>query len=105
MNIILYDLPEVRQNLLPLTFTRPVSKLLVGLLTIEEKWKAHINDASASYFTEDYLQEKYPLRIEAENLFINSAICPDENLVKAINNLGPDPSVSPPFLKRIQIQC
>ncbi|MFM7327828.1 MAG: putative sugar nucleotidyl transferase, partial [Bacteroidota bacterium] len=39
MNIILFDSPVVRLNLLPLTFTRPVAALRCGILTIAEKWE------------------------------------------------------------------
>ncbi|MDE5723020.1 MAG: hypothetical protein K2H99_02425, partial [Paramuribaculum sp.] len=33
LNIILRDVPEVRDNLLPLTFTRSVADLRLGILT------------------------------------------------------------------------
>ena len=38
INIILFDAEE-RKNLLPLTYTRPVSELQVGIMSISEKWK------------------------------------------------------------------
>lgn len=82
MSIILFD-DQFRNNLLPLTFTRPVSEIRVGILTIAEKWKHHLK-AEVSYFTADYLQEKYPLKIVKDNLFINSALCPDESLLEGI---------------------
>ena len=56
LNIILFDAPEVRENLLPMTFTRPVADLRVGILTIREKWERML-DGSYSYLTVDYLQE------------------------------------------------
>jgi UDP-N-acetylglucosamine diphosphorylase/glucosamine-1-phosphate N-acetyltransferase len=68
---------------LPLSFTRPVSEFRVGILTIAEKWKRNLN-SEISYLTEDYLQEKYPLLIDVENILINSAICPDSDLLDAI---------------------
>jgi UDP-N-acetylglucosamine diphosphorylase/glucosamine-1-phosphate N-acetyltransferase len=66
-----------------LSFTRPVSEFRVGILTIAEKWKRNLN-SEISYLTEDYLQEKYPLLIDVENILINSAICPDSDLLDAI---------------------
>lgn len=39
LNIILRDVPEVRENLLPLTFTRPVADLRLGILTLRQKWE------------------------------------------------------------------
>lgn len=82
MGIILFD-DQFRDNLLPLSFTRPVSEFRVGILTIADKWKRYLN-SEISYLTEHYLQEKYPLIIDAENLLINSAICPDKDLLDAI---------------------
>ena len=38
MNIILFD-GIYHKNLLPLTYTRPVSDLRIGILTIKEKWE------------------------------------------------------------------
>ena len=41
MNYILFDGPS-RNNLLPLTYTRPVAEIRVGILTIREKWEAFL---------------------------------------------------------------
>jgi len=82
MGIILFD-DQFRNNLLPLSYTRPVSEFRVGILTIADKWKRYLN-SEISYLTEDYLQEKYPLLISPENLLINSAICPDKDLLEAV---------------------
>lgn len=85
MSVILFD-DQFRSNLLPLAYTRPVAEFRIGILTISEKWKRHLN-TSVSYLTESYLSEKYPLKISGSNLFINSAICPDEFLLHAIDSL------------------
>lgn len=82
MGIILFD-DQFRNNLLPLCYTRPVSEFRVGILTIADKWKRYLN-SEISYLTEDYLQEKYPLLISPENLLINAAICPDQDLLEAV---------------------
>jgi len=85
MSIILFD-DQFRSNLLPLVYTRPVSELRLGILTIADKWRKHLK-TDISYLTEDYLQEKYPLKYFPLNLFINSAICPDESLIEVLDNL------------------
>lgn len=85
MSVILFD-DQFRSNLLPLAFTRPIAEFRVGILTIAEKWQKYLN-ACTSYLTENYLSEKYPLKISAYNLFINSAVCPDESLLYAIDSL------------------
>ena len=56
MNVILFDIE--RENLYPLTFTRPISDFRVGIVTIKEKWEFYFSDVSVK--TEDYLSEKFP---------------------------------------------
>jgi UDP-N-acetylglucosamine diphosphorylase/glucosamine-1-phosphate N-acetyltransferase len=85
MAIILFD-DTAHQTLLPLTYTRPVADLRIGIMTIAEKWAKYLN-TSTSFFTLDYLRAKFPANIEADNLFINGAVCPDENLLEAIDKL------------------
>jgi len=86
MNIILFDDPSLRIHLLPITFTRPVAGMRVGILTIGEKWERHFKTIT-SYSTQEYLKEKFPTKITDDNLWINGAICPDEHLVNAIKKL------------------
>lgn len=57
--IILADDPEIACSLLPLTFTRPVSELLLGLSTLRSKWE-RLLPGDYSYITADYLRELYP---------------------------------------------
>ena len=85
MNYILSD-GNHREDLFPFTFTRPVSEIRVGILTITEKWGKWLN-ASMSHQTEEYLSEKYPLMAGEENTVINSSYLPNEYLVEAIKNL------------------
>ncbi len=85
-NLILFDAPKIRQQLLPFTFTRPVAEIRIGILTIKEKWEKYFQ-AAASFFTENYLQEKFTSKIEHENIIVNGSVLPDENLVRAINSL------------------
>ncbi len=87
MNLILFDNPTVRQNLLPFTFTRPVATIRTGILTIAEKWEKQLN-TSASFSTEGYLSKKFSLKHTGDNLWINGALCPDASLVKAIAQLA-----------------
>ncbi|MFS4415259.1 GlmU family protein [Maribacter sp. 2307ULW6-5] len=86
MNPILFDGPA-REHLLPFTFTRPVCDIRMGILTIREKWEAHLG-TTASCKTEAYLSVKFPMRTAAENTFINAALLPNPKLVKAIGLLG-----------------
>ncbi|MCO5946909.1 GlmU family protein [Mucilaginibacter flavidus] len=85
MAIILFD-DNAHQTLLPLTFTRPVADLRIGILTIAEKWGKYLN-LSASYHTQPWLQGKFPFKIEQENIFIFGGVCPDEYLLDVIAKL------------------
>lgn len=88
MNLILFDQADIRQQLLPLTFTRPVAALRVGILTIAEKWERYYPDAHISYMTEPYLRQKFPLQRGNINLLVNGAVCPNKEIIQAIQELG-----------------
>ena len=85
MAIILFD-DSAHQTLRPLTFTRPVAGLRLGILTIAEKWAKYL-DLDYSWYTQPWLQGKFPIKIEDRNLFINGSFCPDETLIAAIKTL------------------
>lgn len=85
MGAILFD-DEVWQNLKPLSFTRPVAEIRVGILTIKEKWERAL-DQKASYLTQDYLSLKYKPYFEEENTMINGSILPTSSLSDRINRL------------------
>ena len=78
MNIILFDAHEVHENLLPLSFTRPVAEFRVGITTIRQKWEK-VLPGDYSYLTEDYLSKKYEMTLNesGENLFVAGHIVPD----------------------------
>ncbi len=86
MNIVLFDDPLIRQDLMPFTFTRPVGNLRVGIQTIDEKWSSY-SKTSCSFHTVAYLREKFPPS-SGDGLFINGAVCPDNNLWQAISSLS-----------------
>lgn len=88
MNYILFD--DSRENLLPLTFTRPVAEIRIGILTIREKWEKYLA-STASWATEDYLSAKYPSEytIDTDNVWINGSVCPNEKLAEEISKLVP----------------
>lgn len=85
MNYILFDNFR-RNNLLPLTYTRPVADIRVGILTIREKWEKYLK-VKTSTLTEDYLSEKFPIKEEDDNVMINGSILPTIELVNKIQAL------------------
>ena len=92
MNYILFDESIVRTNLLPLTFTRPVADIRVGILTIREKWEKRLK-ATTSSLTDSYLSGKFPIVKMAENVLINGSICPNDEIIEAIKQLKPNQTV------------
>ncbi|MDE6377682.1 MAG: glucose-1-phosphate thymidylyltransferase [Duncaniella sp.] len=96
-NIILFDPAEVRQDLLPLTYTRPIALLRHGITTMLEKWQRVI-EGNYSFETEDYLSVKYPMVLSADgdDLRIAANLHPVAPLVKAIKALKPGESLVSP---------
>jgi UDP-N-acetylglucosamine diphosphorylase/glucosamine-1-phosphate N-acetyltransferase len=88
MNYILFG-DQTRNHLLPFTFTRPIADIRLGILTIREKWERFLN-AKTSTLTEQYLNLKYPLVKEADNILINSSILPNETIVEELQRLAPN---------------
>jgi UDP-N-acetylglucosamine diphosphorylase/glucosamine-1-phosphate N-acetyltransferase len=91
MNIILFD-DFRRIDLLPLTYTRPVCEIRIGILTIREKWEKSLGQ-KISYLSEPYLSKKFPIRTENDNLLINGGLLPDKVLVEKILNLNSGTSI------------
>lgn len=85
MNIILFD-DSRRDHLLPLTYTKPVAELRIGILTIKEKWEKQAL-GSVSFLSQEYLKTKFPTRRFAENFLIAGSIIPEGNFIKAIREL------------------
>lgn len=85
-NIILFDNPADKTNLLPLTYTRPICYLRVGIDTVIEKWKDAVN-GTFSVLTDDYLSEKFPAIYTDDNYFISGNIIPDKDIIAEIFTL------------------
>lgn len=82
MNYILFD-GTVRKSLLPLTYTKPVAELRIGILTIREKWEIYLGFTTTT-LTEDYLEEKYPMVEMEQNVMINASFLPTLSLTEKI---------------------
>lgn len=92
MNYILFD-DKTRIALKPLTYTRPIAELRVGILTIKEKWEKRLNSA-CSFLSEDYLQKKYPSIVEEDNILINAKILPNDDIIETIKSLKENESIA-----------
>lgn len=91
MNYILFD-GNVRNQLLPFTYTRPVADIRIGILTLREKWEAYLGFATTTV-TEDYLCDKWPLVEMETNVLINASFLPSEALVEHIKGLSENEAV------------
>lgn len=87
-NIILFDDKDTWTDLLPIAYTRPISDIRIGILTIKEKWQKYFPDHDFSCLTAEYLSVKYPTNITDDNLFIAGNCCPDKNFADAVSVLG-----------------
>ena len=86
MNYILFDGPS-RNALLPFTFTRPVADILIGIMTIRQKWELYLGSTTTT-LTEEYLSDKFPMVEMEENVMINASILPNPVLAEMVSNLS-----------------
>jgi len=91
MNYILFD-GTVRDALLPLTYTKPVADLRIGILTIREKWEKLLGYTTTT-LTEEYLEEKYPMVEMEQNVMISASFLPTIQLVEVIKSLKANEAV------------
>ncbi|ERJ57533.1 putative sugar nucleotidyl transferase [Sphingobacterium paucimobilis] len=87
-SVLLFDDYSFREQLMPLTATRPTGNLRVGIFTIDQKWQA-IFGVDVGYVTKDYLQEKFPLAVRSEGdvLVIDGSILPNAGLIGELGKL------------------
>ncbi|MFN3021407.1 GlmU family protein [Chryseobacterium sp. TY3] len=86
MQIVFSD-AQYWEDFLPLSFTRPVAEMRVGILTFSERWKKLLDIENSFYITEDFLQEKYKKPGAGQSLFIVPNFLPSESLLQQIKDL------------------
>lgn len=74
-------------DFLPLTFTRPVAELRIGILTFQERWKKLLEIEDIAFLTEDYLQEKFKKPESKESLLIVPNFLPTESVLEQIKKI------------------
>lgn len=70
----------------PLTLTKPIAELRMGILTNAERYKLLYPEVEIGYKTEDYLQPKFPA-LETD-LTVNANVIPNDDFICACINLG-----------------
>ena len=88
MNIILFDEKDNWKDLLPISFTRPIADICVGISTIREKWERFFPNDNISYLPVDYLQVKFAPVYCDDNIFIASNVLPSAETVAVVKNLN-----------------
>lgn len=86
MKAVLVDLHW--KKLLPLTFAKPLSHLLVGMDTIAQKWERHLGE-KPQVCTVEYLADGLGAAWAENQFVINSAFIPSKDMVIEIKKLKP----------------
>ena len=84
MKIQLHD-NQKHLDFAPLTLTRPVGDLRMGIFTNAERWKMLVPEAEISFETEDYLSKKFPLVSNA--IVVNACMIPTPEVVEEVCKL------------------
>ncbi len=96
-SVIVRDNASVSADLLPLTYTRPVGALRVGIDTIAGKWKALLPGQYGWDTCHEYLAEKFPGVGEADSpdtFVVAGDVVPDKGLADAVAGLAPGDSLT-----------
>ena len=91
MNYILFD-GNVRDALLPFTYTRPVADIRIGILTLREKWERRLG-LTTTTITQEHLEEKYPMVEMEENVMINASFLPTNELIEQVKELSANQAI------------
>lgn len=83
---------ELASNFQPLTLTRPLDDLRIGVLTIGEKWIRHLNPTNTSRLSPAYQRDLFetdPLSEDDLTVWVNSRYLPTPSLIESIQRLKP----------------
>lgn len=87
MKIALHD-NGLHLRFAPLTLTRPLGNVRMGIMTNDERWMLANPQASITYITESYLTEKFQAsELDDDTLVYNSAVILTKDLAQAIMQL------------------
>lgn len=85
MPIILFD-NQKRNRLFPLTRTRALASLRMGILTMAERWEK-LTGMQVFIHTDNYLQNLYGYANAGEHIWIDAAVIPDASLVDCVHSI------------------
>lgn len=84
MKITVYDDLCIRAELLPMTYTRPVGALRVGIDTVADKWQAFLPGEYSWKPAAEYLCERFPSPESEPDVYVAGHIIPDRDLAEAV---------------------
>ena len=89
-HIVLYDTKEDFGNILPITFTRPVSGIRVGISTMRERWEALL-PGKYCIETADFMCDIFSrdIREDDDTLYVCSGVIATKNMAEALDGLRP----------------
>jgi len=98
MPTFLFDLREDWMRFLPLSYTRSVADMLMGRMTLRNRWSHATGLSTIHILTIPYLQEAYyPLpALPDDALFIRSTLWPDDALISQLRQLPPHSAILDP---------
>lgn len=87
--IIVFDDADVRANLLPMTYTRPVGDLRLGITTLAEKWQTNLPGDYGWLPGEAYMNEFFPSpEPDEDTLYVAGHVVADADVAKAATALA-----------------
>ncbi|MBA4140833.1 MAG: glucose-1-phosphate thymidylyltransferase [Segetibacter sp.] len=85
MNIVLFDTP-LMEKLYPLTLTRAIADIRIGIFTIKERWE-QLTNKTAYVVTNPSIQPLYKDVPSGDYLFIDATVLPTAESLRTIVNL------------------
>ncbi len=92
MQICFIDTEESWKQMLPMTYTRPVSDVRVGISKIHEKWTHELGAQAISFRSQEYLSDLF-LAPTNKPLTILGNVLPSDHLVQILRGLREDQAV------------
>jgi UDP-N-acetylglucosamine diphosphorylase/glucosamine-1-phosphate N-acetyltransferase len=83
MQYILFEDREYRA-FLPISYTRPLYDLRLGIDTLIEKWSRHLKAKVLGWCMREPRLMSEPLRIDGEAIFINSRLLPNPTVIQSL---------------------
>ena len=82
MKIVLDD-HGMHLRFAPLTLTRPLGNVRIGILTNDKRWARYLPDAEIGFVTEAYLSQRF-VGFDAPDFSVNAQVIPNEDVIAAL---------------------